>query len=127
MDVKAAFLEGKINIPMFMEWPPGSVELGYVTEQNRRKQCIRLMGNIYGNVDAALRFYWLYAAYLIKLGFIRSKTDPCLFILKGEDGELNMLALCHVDDTQIAGTEEQLDAFKEGLRKRFKIKDLGEM
>lgn len=57
VDVEAAFLEGRIDIPMFMEFPPGSVELGYITEINKRLQCVRLLGNIYGNVDAALRFY----------------------------------------------------------------------
>ena len=85
------------------------------------------MENIYGYVDAVLQFYQLYAAYLIKMGFIRSKTDPCLFILKNEQGELIMLASCHVNDTQIAGTEEQLKTFKQGLREWFKIKNLGEM
>ena len=58
---------------------------------------------------------------------MRSKTDPCLFILKNEKGELIMLALCHVNDTQIAGTKVQLDKFKLALKERFKIKDLGEM
>ena len=38
-----------------------------------------------------------------------------------------MLALCHVNDTQIAGTKVQLDKFKLALKERFKIKDLGEM
>lgn len=117
IDIEAAFLEGPIGVPMYMEWPPGLVELGYVTESNRKSTCIRMLKCIYRNVDAALCFYKLYAHNLMKMGFIQSKADPCLFILKDAQGKLLMLASCHVDDTQIAGPEDELEKFKEKLRK----------
>ena len=63
----------------------------------------------------------------MKLGFVRSQADPCLFIQRNEQQEIIMLALCHVDDTQIAGTEAELDRFKQELCERFNIKDLGKM
>lgn len=112
---------------MYMEWPPGSVGFGYVIKENRRKQCIQLLGSLYGNVNAALRFYNLYAKYLITMGFIRSKTAPCLFILKNDQGEMIMLASCHVNDTQITGEIAELENFMCNLKKRFNIKDLGKM
>ena len=112
---------------MFIDWPPGSVKLGYVMEENQSRTCIGLLGNIYGNMDAALGFYQLCSAYLIKMGFIRSKTDSCLFTLRNKKGELIMLTLGLMDNTKTAGTEKQLDKFKATLTERFKIKDLGEI
>ena len=67
VDVEAAFLDGGFLIPLFMAWPPGSVELEYVMEENQSRSCIILLDNIYGNVDAALRIYQLYSVYLIKM------------------------------------------------------------
>ena len=76
---------------------------------------------------AALCFYNLYATYLRKLGFTQSKSDLCLFILKNDWNEVIMLVSCHVDDTQITGTVETLTWFKNALKERFNIKDLGKV
>ena len=127
IDIEVAFLEGQINIPMLIKWLPGMVSLGYITEQMKKLQCIRLKGIIYGNINAALRVYHLYAQYFIKMGFIRSCADPCLLIFRNEQLEVIMLASCHIDDTQIAGEKAELEKFKQELCERFNIKDLGVM
>ena len=57
LDIEAAFLEGTITEPTFLEWPPGSIDLGYATGEDVQQRCIQLKKSIYGNVDAALRFY----------------------------------------------------------------------
>ena len=108
-----------------MEWPPELVKFGYDPEINREKTCIKLFGNIYRYVNGALKFHWLNVAYLIKMGIIRSRTNPCLFILKNDQCEFLMLALYNIGITQNAGTQEHLEKFKKNLRDRFKIKDLG--
>ena len=64
-DIKAAFLEGDATTDMFMEWPPGLVELGIIDEATKLRLCIKLVKSIYGNVDAALCFYMTYAKYLL--------------------------------------------------------------
>ena len=56
IDIEAAFLEGGIEEPTFMEWPPGMTHLGQIDSDTRRDKCIRLRKSIYGNVDSALRF-----------------------------------------------------------------------
>ena len=54
IDIEAAFLEGNIEEPTFMEWPPGCVKLDFISAKDRKEKCIRLWKSIYGNVDAAL-------------------------------------------------------------------------
>ena len=51
--------------------------------------CIELQGSMYGNVDAALSYFVRFKEYATKkegLNLTQSKTDPCLFFGKSEDG-----------------------------------------
>jgi hypothetical protein len=54
-DVEAAFLNAELDIEMFAEWPEGSVELRFLTQQEYDKYCIKMLKSQYSNVDAALR------------------------------------------------------------------------
>src|SRR4051794_22769209 len=77
VDIKAAFLEGANNKPMFMEWPPGSVQLGFASEKQIEETCLMMLKCIYSNVNAALVFYTTYSNHLMKvLGMKRCHTDP---------------------------------------------------
>ena len=55
-DVKAAFLNAELETAMYLEWPESMKELGFITEDEERKKCIKLVRTMYGNVDAALRW-----------------------------------------------------------------------
>ena len=44
MDVEAAFLEGKLTNSMYIELPPGLVELGFIDEEDANNTCIELNG-----------------------------------------------------------------------------------
>ena len=125
IDIEAAFLEGRLGVPNFLEFPPGALGLGFITAEELATQCILLLGNIYGNVDAALIFYRLYAKFLVKIGFLRSITDPCCFFLRDENDNPKLLATIHVDDTMISGTPNDIEEFKKKVRTRFVIKDMG--
>ncbi|HEY9710756.1 MAG TPA: reverse transcriptase domain-containing protein, partial [Oculatellaceae cyanobacterium] len=126
IDIEAAFLEGSIEEPTFMEFPPGAVKLGYITEQDKKSKCIQLKKSIYGNVNASLCFYRTYSEHLIKeLLMKRSQTDACVFYKHNDQGDLLLATFCHVDDTQIVGSREEIDKFKEGVKKQFGIKEMG--
>ena len=43
MDIEAAFLEGYNQGLQFMEWPPGSVELGFTTMDQVRETCLLML------------------------------------------------------------------------------------
>ena len=53
-DVEAEFLEPFLDLLMYIEWPDGMVELGFLTQKQRRSTCVELLQSMYGNVDAAL-------------------------------------------------------------------------
>jgi hypothetical protein len=117
IDIEAAFLEGDIEEPTFMEWPPGMKELEQINEKTRRTDCICLRKTIYGNVDAALRFYKTYAHYLTHdMGMKQCVANACLFTLKDEEGRTKLISSCHVDDTLLCGTKEEIEKFKKSLK-----------
>ena len=92
-------------------------ELEQINKKTRRTDCIRLRKTIYGNVDAALRFYKTYARYLTHdMGMKRCAADACLFTLKDEEGRTKLISSCHVDDTLLCGTKEEIEKFKKSLK-----------
>ena len=50
-DVEAAFLEPYMDIEMYVQWPEGIVELGFLTEAQRDSTCVQLRRLIYGNLQ----------------------------------------------------------------------------
>ena len=113
IDIEAAFLEGKLKNPMYIEWLPGMVELGAITQEDADKFVCLLTGGMYGNVQAALAFFHEYREHLLeKMGMTQSLTDPCVFYLK-EEGKLKLMALLHVDDTLITGKTKTIEWYKE--------------
>ena len=121
-DIEAAFLETKIPYMLFLEWPKGVVELGLITEEERKKYVIQQVGGIYGCVDTALRFFVEYRDLLTDpkgMGMTQSKADPCVFFKK-VNGEVKLIAMLHVDDTLLVGPPEEFEWFKKGVSKRFK-------
>ena len=66
IDIEAAFLEGKLNIPMFVEWLPGMIELGFLSEEDAQEYVCMLTGVMDGNVQAVVAFFIEYKDHLIK-------------------------------------------------------------
>ena len=128
IDIEAAFLEGEIEEPAYMEWPPGMMELGQIDAEEKATNCIQLNKNIYGMVDAALIFYKAYSVHLMKeMEMERSRSDACLFTKRDNDGKVTLVTSCHVDDTLVAGTKESIAWLKTYLKERFKLKEMGIM
>ena len=127
IDVEAAFLEGKIESPTFIEWPDGMVEFGFITEEERELYCIQLTKSMYGNVNAALIWFKTYENYLTKqMGMEQCRSDPCVFYLK-ENDKVSLVTMIFVDDTTLYGLKEKIEWFKKKLKERFNISDLGRL
>lgn len=63
-----------------------------------------------------------------QLGFEKGHADDCLYILRDKSGEIIMLVLVYVDDMGVAAKQLKfIQRFKDDLRKRFDITDLGEL
>ena len=127
IDIEAAFLEGEITEPTFIHFPEGMEQFGFIREGERDNYCIELKKSMYGNVDAALKFFQTYSAHLINTqGMRQSQADPCVFI-KEEEDKIVLIAMTFVDDTILFGTKTWIEWFKKGVEQRFKYTDEGKL
>jgi hypothetical protein len=124
IDIEAAFLEGTLEEPAYIEWPEGMVELGFITEEQARTTVAQLFKSMYGNVNAALQLFKEYVKHMCSKEM--GMYHPCVFVKKHE-GKLVLLALTHVDDTQLCGEKKWIEWFKENIKKRSNYTDLGKL
>ena len=128
-DVQAAFLETSIFEPLYIKWPDGMVEMGFITEQEKEESCILLVHGMYGNKDSALLYNKEFSKHVTDpkgMNMEQSLIDPCVFYKK-ENGKLVLIVNSHVDDNLCCGTRKALDWFKEGIGKRFKFTEEGKL
>ena len=124
IDVEAAFLEATLREEVYLEWPFGLYEFGYITADQLINYIILLERAMYGLVQSPREFFMLYCAELRKLGLIQSAADPCVWF-KVTDGETVLIVVVYVDDCILAGTQEEISWFKTEIKKRFNISELG--
>ena len=94
-DVKVAFLNSDIDVPLYMDQPEGF-------EENNDLVCF-LIRAIYGARQSPRCFYKRMKTILSNLGLKQSSTDPCVFF--GNKAHRLILAL-HVDDSVVVGKSE---------------------
>ena len=122
-DVEAAFLEGKLEIPMYLTIPKIMVTLGFISQEDYEKSCIELGKGMYGNVDAALKFFVELTILLTsdEVGAEQCKSDPCVFYKKDSTGFPIYIVVATVDDCFMAGKPEDLKDLMDQVESRFKI------
>ena len=128
-DIEAAFLEAPMTQPIYIEPHPAMVACGFMTENERKTHAIKLLKSMYGNVDAAIKFFKLLTDHLTDpngMNMNQSKADPCLFYLMKND-KLTLIVTITVDDSAISGLPSDIKWFMNGLEKRFKITRDGEI
>ena len=121
LDVEAAFLEGKLDEPMYLKCPKLLAALGFLTWEQIEEYCIRLDGGMYGNVDAALRFFIEFVKDLKKVGMKQCLVDPWVFYLRDENEEPKLIAVMTVDDYLLAGKPVDMKWLQDEVNKHFKI------
>ena len=70
IDVSGAFLEGGLDKPVYIKWPPGMVEAGIISEEEKADTVALLVKGMYGNPDAALQFFKAYKETLEGMGMV---------------------------------------------------------
>lgn len=111
-DVSTAFLYGKLEEEVFMKQPEGYVD--------GSDSVCRLQRSLYGLKQAPRCWNKRFSDFLIKLGFVKSDADPCLFVKK-EEKDILLIAL-YVDDGLLASNNLSLkEDFIRSLKKEFKI------
>ena len=130
VDIEAAFLEGRLKTKAYLDLPPGLVELGFMTQEEFDSSCIELQGGMYGNVDAALLYFIRFKEFATDkegLALEQSKSDPCLFYKKNDEGKTIGVIVVYVDDCVIAGEQHFIDSMKSKLKTEFGVVEDGQL
>ncbi|KAK8560082.1 hypothetical protein V6N12_012885 [Hibiscus sabdariffa] len=119
MDVKNAFLNGKLKEDVYMTQPEG-----FVTPGNATKVC-KLQRSIYGLKQASRSWNLRFNDAIKEFGFIRNEDEPCVY--KKISGSIISFLILYVDDILIIGNDiPNLQSIKTWLSSCFSMKDLGE-
>ena len=125
IDIEAAFLEAELDEDIYIEWPEGVEEFGYFAPNEMEGRCLKLERAMYGCVQSPLMFFKTFSKHLQLLGLSQSLADPCIWYKHDEHGRLVLVVAVYVDDCIVAGPKSEVEALKAGVRKRFKITELG--
>ncbi|KAL4324410.1 hypothetical protein GQ457_11G033010 [Hibiscus cannabinus] len=119
MDVKTAFLNGKLEEDVYMTQPEGFVTLEIVG-----KVC-KLQRSIYGLKQDSRSWNLRFNEAIQEFGFIRNEDEPCVY--KKFSGNIVSFLILYVDDILIIGNDiPTLQSIKTWLSSCFSMKDLGE-
>jgi len=122
-DIEAAFLESDKETELFIEPHPAMVTCRFMTEEERKKFAIKLGKSMYGNIDAAIKFFKTLIEVTTEekgMKMQQSQVDPCLLYLH-EDDELKLIVTITVDDCAVSGHPDNVKWFMDGLESRFNI------
>ena len=114
MDVKNAYLNGKIDRDIYMCNIPGYSE-------NNNNKVLKLNKSLYGLKQAGRLWNEEFCKFMKEVGFKQSRADPCVFY-----NDKTIVCL-YVDDITMAGSDEDIKNFKEKLKSKFKMEDMGEL
>ncbi|KAK9009190.1 hypothetical protein V6N11_035735 [Hibiscus sabdariffa] len=118
MDVKTAFLNGKLEEDVYMTQPEG-----FVTPENDRKVC-KLQRSIHGLKQASRSWNLRFNEAIQEFGFIRNEDEPCVY--KKFSGSIVSFLILYVDDKLIIENDiPTLQSIKTWLSSCFSMKDLG--
>jgi hypothetical protein len=118
LDIKNAFLHGLLDEPVFMQQPPG-----FIHPQMPSHVC-RLHKALYGLKQAPRAWFARLSSRLNDLGFLPSKSDSSLFILRTT--HLTCFVLIYVDDIIVTCSDSStITSFISQLGTEFAVKDLG--
>ncbi|KAK8676479.1 hypothetical protein V6N13_142053 [Hibiscus sabdariffa] len=119
IDIKTAFLNGKLEEDVYMTEPEG-----FVTPENAEKVC-KLQRSIYGLKQASRSWNLRFNDAIKEFGFIRNEDEPCVY--KKVGGSVISFLILYVDDILIIGNDiPTLQSVKTWLSSCFSMKDLGE-
>ena len=123
IDVETAFLYGDLEEHVYLQIPEGYFEI--VKEPFGPDDVIELLKALYELVQAARVWLNTLIKYLLSIGFVRSRADPCLLFRSGIDGFV--VFLVYVDDCLICGSREGIRNCVRDIKKRFNISEMGNL
>ncbi|GJX11858.1 putative ribonuclease H-like domain-containing protein [Tanacetum coccineum] len=120
MDVKSAFLYGKIDEDVYVSQPPGFIDPKFP------KKVYKVVKALYGLHQAPRAWYATLSTFLLKNGYRRGTIDKTLFIKK--DKHDIILVQVYVDDIIFGSTKKSwCDEFEALMKSRFQMSSMGEL
>ncbi|KAJ9542375.1 LOW QUALITY PROTEIN: hypothetical protein OSB04_028881 [Centaurea solstitialis] len=120
MDVKSAFLYGKIEEEVYVCQPPGFEDPKFPDKVYKLRKAL------YGLHQAPRAWYDTLSTYLLENQFERGVIDKTLFIKK--KGSDLLLVQIYVDYIIFGATKEEMcKEFEDLMHKRFKMSSMGEL
>ncbi|GKC08223.1 putative ribonuclease H-like domain-containing protein, partial [Tanacetum coccineum] len=119
MDVKSAFLYGKIEEEVYVCQPPG------FEDPNFPDKVYKVEKALYGLHQAPRAWYETLSTYLLDNGFHRGQIDKTLFIKRHKD---DILLHVYVDDIIFGSTKKELSTeFEKLMHDKFQMSSMGEL
>ncbi|KAJ9539154.1 hypothetical protein OSB04_031887 [Centaurea solstitialis] len=120
MDIKNAFLNGKLNEEVYVAQPPGFVDPKFPDH------VYKLNKALYGLKQAPRAWYDTLSTFLLSKGFVRGKIDSTLFLKKYPKHIL--LVQIYVDDIIFRSTKPKLcEKFELLMKSEYKMSMMGEL
>ncbi|GKB28273.1 retrovirus-related pol polyprotein from transposon TNT 1-94 [Tanacetum coccineum] len=120
MDVKTAFLNGKLKEVVYISQPEGFVD------QNNPSHVYKLKKALYDLKQAPRVWYDMLSSFLISQQFSKGAIDPKLFTW--HVGNDILLVQIYVDDIIFASTNTAMcDEFANQMTNKFKMSMMGQM
>ncbi|GKB23927.1 putative ribonuclease H-like domain-containing protein [Tanacetum coccineum] len=120
MDVKSAFLYGKIEEEVYVCQPPGFEDPDFPNRVYKVEKAL------YGLHQAPRAWYETLSTYLLDNRFQRGKIDKNLFIRR-DKGDI-LLVQVYVDDIIFGSTKKSLcTKFEKMMHKKFQMSSMGEL
>ncbi|GJT96285.1 putative ribonuclease H-like domain-containing protein [Tanacetum coccineum] len=120
MDVKSAFLYGKIEEEVYVCQPLGFEDPDFPDRVYKVEKAL------YGLHQAPKAWYETLSTYLLDNGFQRGKIDKTLFIRR-DKGDI-LLVQVYVDDIIFGSTKKSLcTEFEKMMHKKFQMSSMGEL
>jgi hypothetical protein len=118
-DITGAYLRGPPQKPLYMRSPHDQIEY----DENGQPYVWKVKGNLYGTKTASSCWEKYFSAFLLEIGFVRSKNEPCLYNRTRtlQDGTVEHTAtLVYVDDLlSHSSTTQGLQDFEDELTSKF--------
>ena len=120
LDVKTAFLYGRLQEEIFMSQPEGH-------EDPKKKNCVCLLHkSLYGLKQSPRQWYLRFDEFMVSNGFMRCNYDCCVYFKKINDS-VYVYLLLYVDDMLLANKDrEVIEELKLLLNSEFEMKGLGQ-
>ena len=120
MDVKSAFLNGELDEEVYVEQPPGFVDMSH------EDFVYLLFKAVYGLKQSPRKWYDTLSIFLLENGFTRGVVDKTLFYKLCKNDLI--LVQVYVDDIIFGSTNENLwKKFAKLMSSRYEMSMMGEL